>query len=185
MSALAPMKKTYFETSFFRLLYNRGYILVGLLIAESFSGTILRAYEDTLYGVLLFFIPMLISTGGNTSSQTSAVVIQGMATGEIHSGTMSRFLRREFLTAGALALILGVAAFIRVYLMHQVLKESIAVSLSLAAIVMLAVTLGSCIPLVLRRFNIDPAFSAGPFLATLMDILGILIFCYISKLLLF
>lgn len=184
MSALAPMKQAYFETPFFKLLYNRGYILIALLLAESFSGTILKAYEDTLYGILVFFIPMLISTGGNTSSQTSAVVIQGMATGEIHSGTMRRFLKRELLTAFALSVLLGLASFARVYITYRSFWESIAVSLSVSFVVLFAVSLGSIIPIILKRLNIDPAFSAGPFLATLMDILGILIYCYISKLIL-
>jgi magnesium transporter len=127
---------------------------------------------------------MLISTGGNTSSQTSAVVIQGMATGEIHSGTMRRFLKRELLTACALSLLLGLASFARVYITYRSLWESVAVSLSVAFVVLFAVSLGSIIPIILKRLNIDPAFSAGPFLATLMDILGILIYCYISKLIL-
>lgn len=184
MSALTPMKQAYFETPFFKLLYNRGYILIALLLAESFSGTILKAYEDTLYGVLIFFIPMLISTGGNTSSQTSAVVIQGMATGEIHSGTIRRFLKREFLTACALSCLLGIASFVRVYITYKSLWESVAVSLSVALVVLCAVSLGSIIPIMLKRLNIDPAFSAGPFLATLMDVFGILIYCYIAKLIL-
>ncbi len=77
MGALMPIKHPYFEARFFRLLFERSYILVALLLAESFSTTILRAHEATLNDILLFFIPMLISVGGNTSSQTSAVVIQG------------------------------------------------------------------------------------------------------------
>jgi magnesium transporter len=184
MAALAPLKQTYFETPFFQLVYNRGYILVVLLVAESFSGSILKVYEETLQGLLVFFIPMLISAGGNTSSQSSAVVIQGIATGEIHHGTFWRFMKREFMSAAALAVILAATAFARVYFFHRSWQTSIIVSLSLGFIVLLAVTLGSCIPIVLKRLNIDPAFSAGPFLATLMDILGILIYCYISQLIL-
>ncbi len=184
MSALTPMKQAYFQTSFFRLLYNRAYILIGLLVAESFSGTILRAYEETLCGILMFFIPMLISTGGNTSGQTSAVVIQGMATGEIHAGTIRKFLKRELLTALALSIILGIAAFLRVYFTYHSLAESFAISCSVALVVLFAVSLGSFIPILLKRLNIDPAFSAGPFLATLMDILGILVYCYVAKLIL-
>lgn len=185
MAALTPMKQAYFQTSFFKLLYNRAYILIALLMAESFSGTILRAYEETLCGILMFFIPMLISTGGNTSGQTSAVVIQGMATGEIHPGNIRRFLKRELLTALALSAILAIAAFIRVYFTYRLLYESIAISCSVGVVVLFAVSLGSVIPIILKRLNIDPAFSAGPFLATLMDILGILIYCYLSRLILF
>jgi len=184
MSAVAPLKYPYFETSFFRMLFERSYILVPLLIAESMSGTILQAYEETLGVFLISFIPMLISAGGNTSSQTSAMVIQGMASGEIRSSNMFRFLRREFIMASMLGLVLGLVAFGRVYYAIGNVLQSFVISLSLGMIVLISVTLGSCIPFILRRFNIDPAFSAGPFLATIMDILGVMIYCYITKMML-
>ncbi len=185
MGALMPIKHPYFEARFFRLLFERSYILVALLLAESFSTTILRAHEATLNDILLFFIPMLISVGGNTSSQTSAVVIQGMASGEIGFFNMIRFLRREFIMSSFLSLILGVTAFARVYFTSGMIWDSIVVSFSLSLIVITSVVLGSFIPFLLKRFNIDPAFSAGPFLATLMDILGVLIYCYMVKMFLF
>jgi magnesium transporter len=186
MSALAPMKYPYFETSFFRILWERSYILIALLLAESFSSLILDAYEATLSPLLYSLIPMLISTGGNTSNQTSAIVIQGMASGEINKNNMSRFLQRELLMAGMMALILGITSFIRIFFFTEAsVLEGITVSCALALLVMLAVTLGSCIPFVLRRFNIDPAFSAGPFLATVLDIIGVLTYCYIVRWLLF
>ncbi len=186
MSALAPMKYPYFETSFFRILWERSYILIALLLAESFSSVILDAYETTLSPLLYSLIPMLISTGGNTSNQTSAIVIQGMATGEINKNNMSRFLQRELLMAGMMALILGITAFIRIFFFTEATTlEGITVSCALALLVMLAVTLGSCIPFVLRRLNIDPAFSAGPFLATVLDIIGVLTYCYIVRWVLF
>lgn len=185
MAALTPMKYPYFDTPFWRLFYERSYILIALLLAESFSNTILHAYQATLGVILMSFIPMLISAGGNTSSQTSAMVIQGMATGDIHPENMFKFLRREFLMAGVLAFVLGITAFIRVYMMADAsLLHSFIISFTLSLIVMVSVILGSCIPLLLKRFNVDPAFSAGPFLATLMDILGILIYCYVARLLL-
>jgi magnesium transporter len=186
MSALAPMKYPYFETPFFRLLLERSYILIALLLAQSFSTTILKSFHATLTcGTLLYFATMLISTGGNTSSQTSALVIQGLITGELHRSNIFRFLRRELLMAIILALILGAIAFIRALVSNASMIESFVISVSLGAIVMVSVLLGSIIPLLLKRMNIDPAFSAGPFLATLMDILGVLIYCYIAKLILF
>lgn len=185
MSALAPMKESYFDTSFFRLLYERSRILIALLLAGSFTTTIMRAYESTLQmGFLLYFASMLTSTGGNTSSQTSAMVIQGLALGDIQPSNMFRFLKREFLMACMIGGILGVTAFLRVYLTTSDPIQSAVISLALAAIVIVSVVFGSCIPLILRRFHIDPAFSAGPFLATLMDILGALIYCSIAQLIL-
>ena len=185
MAAMTPSKRPYFETPFFQSLYERSYILVLLLLAGSVSTTIMRMYESTLTELLLFFVPMLTSVGGNTSNQTSAVAICGMASGEFDQATMHQFLRREFLMAAFLAVVLGVTAFTRVYFTSGVLWESIVVSLTLSLIVLVSVILGSAMPFMLKRLNIDPAFSAGPFLATIMDILGILIYCMSIKLLLF
>jgi len=185
MAAMSPLKRPYFETSFFQSLYERSYILVILLLVGSVSTTIMRMYEGTLTEMLLLFVPMLTSVGGNTSNQTSAVAICGMATGEFDSSTVKSFLRREFMMATCLSIILGLTAFTRVYLTSKVLWESIVVSFTLAVIVLVSVTLGSAMPFILKRFNIDPAFSAGPFLATIMDVVGILIYCTSIKILLF
>lgn len=187
MAALAPLKYPYFETSLSRLFFERGYILVALFIIESFSGVILKAYESTLAcrAILFSFIPMLISAGGNASNQSSAVVIQGMASGEITLSNILRFLRRELIVAGLLAIVLGVTAFGRVYVTSGALSESLVVSFTTFLIVFMSALLGSCIPFILKKINIDPAFSAGPFLATIMDILGVLIYCYVSWLVFF
>jgi magnesium transporter len=185
MAAVTPLTRPYFETPFFQSLYERSYILIILLLAGSVSTTIMRMYEATLTEMLLMFVPMLTSVGGNTSNQTSAVAICGMASGEFDQSTVRRFLRRELMTASFLSLILGATAFTRVYLTSGVLWESIVISLTLAIIVLVSVTLGSAMPFILKRFNIDPAFSAGPFLATIMDIVGILIYCTSIKILLF
>jgi len=153
---------------------------------ESFSSTILKAFEASIidFTFLGLFVPMLISTGGNTSSQTSALTIQGLASGEINYSNIRRFFKREFLMALMLAIILGLTSFARVYFTHGKIMHSFVVSFSLSMIVLLSVTLGSFIPLILKRFNFDPAFAAGPFLATLVDIFGVLIYCYISQLML-
>lgn len=185
MAAMAPLKGPYFETPFFQSVYERSYILVILLLAGSVSTTIMGMYEATLTEMLLFFVPMLTSVGGNTSNQTSAVAICGMASGEFDQNTMRQFLRREFYMASCLAAILGITSFGRVYMTTGVAWDSVVVSLTLAIIVLVSVTLGSAMPFMLKRLNIDPAFSAGPFLATIMDILGILIYCTSIKMLLF
>lgn len=184
MSALAPIKNSYFETPFYRLLYQRSAILSVLLLAQSLSSIIMQQYELLLSTFLIYFVPMLSAMGGNVSSQTSALVIQGMAGGDINNDNIWRFIRREFFMAAAIALTLACFSFLRVYIMYKRFWGSIAVSCSLFVIVLVAVLLGSLLPLGLKRLNIDPAFSAGPFLATLMDILGILLYCYISTLIL-
>ena len=185
MASLPPMKYPYFDIPFFRVLYLRSYVLVALLIAESFSGTLIRHYGHIMkYGILASFLPMLISAGGNSGSQTSAVVIQGLASGEITVSNMLRLLSREFYVSLLSASLLGIISFLRAYFVGGSLMECIAISASLAIIVLISSMLGTVIPFILRRFNIDPAFSAGPFLATLMDILGIVIYCRVSDFLL-
>lgn len=178
MSAMPAIKDTYFDTPFFKILFERSYILIILLLAQSVSSMILDRYSTLVCGYMFFnlFLTMLISAGGNSSSQTSALVIQGMAAGEIHPGTIRRFLTREFTMALMLASILGIVAFGRVYFTIGLLVPSLAVSVSLSLIVMLSVVLGSCMPLILQKFRIDPAFAAGPFLATIMDICGLFIY---------
>ncbi|MGC2310340.1 MAG: magnesium transporter [Candidatus Babeliaceae bacterium] len=182
MAALTPIKHTYFETPFFKLLYQRSSILMVLLIIQSLSSIIINRYEATLAGFLMLFITMLTSTGGNTSSQTSALVIQGMAVGEIDETTMTRFIRRELLMSLMIALALGLFSFVRIYLVYNNLSGSIVVSLSLAVIVMVSVILGSCMPIMLKKLKLDPAQAAGPLLATLMDVVGLLIYCLMSQL---
>jgi magnesium transporter len=182
MSAMEPVKGTYFEMPFFKLLYQRSYILIILLLAQSLSSSIMMHYQDLLTGFLMLFTTMLISTGGNASSQTSAIIIQGMASGEINKSNMRRFFKRELLLAFSMAFILGITAFSRVYVTSGNILGSFVVSMALGSIVIVSMSIGSVIPVLLKRLNIDPAYSAGPFLTTLIDILGLLIYCNVSKL---
>src|SRR3989338_9498764 len=123
------------------------------------------------------FLVTLTSTGGNAGSQTSAMIIQGMASGEIHQTNFKKFLKREMSMAFAIASVLGMISFLRVYITCGNLLASFAVSASLAVIVTFAIFLGSSMPILLRRLDIDPAYSAGPALTTLIDIMGVFIYC--------
>jgi len=185
MAALAPMKHTYLETPIYKILLGRSSVLVVLLLAESVTGKIILQHEEGIKAaggiMMIAFITMLISTGGNTSHQTSALVIQGMSSGELGQTNIKRFLRREFLIAFLLALILAAAAFGRAYLTTGSFLSSSVVGITLGSIVMLAVTLGSGLPLLLKKLRIDPAFAAGPFLATFMDIVGVFIYIYLIR----
>jgi magnesium transporter len=181
MAAMPPMKYPYFQMSFVRLFWQRSCVLVALLVAESISGPILRTYGRYLTPILISFIPMLSSAGGNAGSQASAVVIQGIASGEFDLANVMRLLRREFLIAGSIAVTLGIISFLRVYFVGGEVIESFAVSSAISLVIFISALLGTTIPFILSRFNVDPAFFAGPFLATVMDILSIFIFCFLSK----
>ncbi len=180
MAALPPMKYPYFQMSFVRLFYQRSSVLVALLIAESCSGPMIRAYEIYIIG-LTSYLPMLTSAGGNAGSQASAVVIQGLASGEFHSANLIHLLRRELFLTGSIAISLAIISFVRVYFTGGNIIKSVIVSGTVGLIIFISSILGIVTPFVLRRFNIDPAFFAGPFLATVMDILGVVIFCLLAK----
>jgi len=182
----APVTSSYFETSFISLFYQRSFILGFLLIMESVTSIIIGRYESTLVlsPILVVFITMLISAGGNTSGQASVIAIQGMSSGDINESNQWKFIRREFFLGLSMALVLSAVSFARVYASYQDLVGSLVVSIALGIIVLLSVLLGACFPIVLARLKIDPAFFAGPLLATLMDILGIFIYCYVAYLIL-
>lgn len=178
------LNQSYLETSTTSLVIRRGLFLAVLLLAESVTSFIMGNFEATLSTFLFSFTAMLVSAGGNTSSQTSAIVIQGLSSGDINDANVYKFLKREFLIGFVLALFLSFIAFFRIYLFHQDFWGSAVVSLSLGIIVFMSVFFGSMLPIALKRFHVDPAFFAGPFLATVMDILGILVYCYIAYLIL-
>jgi magnesium transporter len=186
MSALTPSEDPYFARSFAKLLYQRSSILMVLLLVQTFSTIILRQYNVLLEGFLFIFYGMVISTGGNASSQTSALAIQGMASGDIDIDSSARFVRRELMMGLILGTMLGIFSFVRMYAMHHFFNEpfnvvgSIAVSCSLMAIVFFAILLGSTMPFILKRLGIDPAHSAGPILTTVIDVIGVLLYCIIG-----
>lgn len=178
------LNQSYLESSTINLLIRRGGILAILLLAESLTSFIMGSFESTLSTFLFSFTAMLVSTGGNTSSQTSAIVIQGLSTGDINDSNMRKFLKREFFIGFILAVFLSIIAFTRIYAFHQFFWGSVVVSLSLGIVVFMSVVFGSLLPIFLKKAHVDPAFFAGPFLATVMDILGILVYCYIAYLIL-
>jgi magnesium transporter len=124
----------------------------------------------------------LISTGGNSGSQSSTLVIRGLAVGEIKPRDWWRILMREAAMGLVLGIFLGVIGFVRVLMYRdQHLNFAFTVALTLVGIVMTGCTVGSLLPLILKRSGIDPATSSTPFIASLVDVLGIIIFVHVAK----
>ncbi len=180
----APVTTSYFEIPLWSLIGQRSFILGMLLIVGSLTSFIVGYFEATLTKFLVLFFTMLVSTGGNTGSQTSAIAIQAMSSGDLNESNRKHFIFREILIGSMLGIILGAVAFVRVYLWYGQFMGSVVVSLSLSIIVLISVLLGACLPLALQKYGVDPAFSASPVLATIMDILGISIYCYVAYLIL-
>ncbi len=181
MSGVSPVEDEYLQTSIWTVIWQRTPWLVGLLLLQSLSGYILAGNQAIVdkYFIITIFLTMLIGTGGNAGNQSSAVIIRGLATGHISRKSGFRVLLREISVSVFVSLILVSVAFVRVYLFNYDLLSAFTVSIALFLIIMTSMFLGALLPLLLERLNLDPAHSAAPFLATLMDILGVAIYCFV------
>ncbi len=184
IGAVEPLDLPYFRTSFFTFIRKRGVWLVVLFLEEFFTQTALRYYDPVFEAIkgASYYVPLLISTGGNSGSQSSTLVIRGLAVGDVRPGDWWRILRREAGMGLVLGLGLGAIGFLRVLMYRdQHLDFAFTIALTLVGIVMTGCTVGSMLPLVLRRCGIDPATSSTPFIASLVDVLGIIVFVHVAK----
>ncbi len=183
MSALAD---PYMQTPFMELMRKRAGWLVLLFIGEMLTATAMSYYQDELARavVLALFIPLIISSGGNSGSQASTLIIRSLALGEITIRDWWRIMRREVLSGLFLGTLLGVIGFLRIvigsgftdiYGPHPVLL-AITVGLSLLGVVLWGTLSGSMLPLIMQRCGFDPATSSAPFVATLVDVTGLMIY---------
>lgn len=183
MSGQAPMEHTYFATPTWTLVWQRIPWLVGLLFLQSISSMILASYDKMInnYAIITFFLTMLIGTGGNAGNQSATLAIRGLTTKEITRQNGIKMLLRELGISLIIAGIIVSFGFARVYYTSHDFVSTIAISLSLFLIIVTSVSLGTLIPILLERLNLDPAHSAAPFLTTLMDIFGVVIYCFVCS----
>jgi magnesium transporter len=176
----------YFTVSIPQAVRRRVVALFLLFVAESFTGSVLRLFEDELSQVvaLSFFIPLLIGTGGNTGAQTVSTLIRGLAFGEIRLRDTWRVLARELSSGFLLGLLLGAVGLGRALLWDSSLPLALVVGLTLVAICTWANTVGALIPLVAHRVGVDPAIISAPLITTLVDATGLVIYLLIAKALL-
>ncbi len=182
----AGLDQPYFTIPLWRVIRSRFGWLLLLFLADTLTGNVLRVFEDELSAVvaLSFYIPLLIGTGGNTGSQTVSTIIRGMAVQDIHAKDLWRVLRRELVGGLLLGAMLGVVALGRSYLWDQNVSLALVVALSVVVICSWANLIGSFIPMLARRFNIDPAVISAPLITTLVDATGLFIYLMIARLLL-
>ncbi|NLM40955.1 MAG: magnesium transporter [Firmicutes bacterium] len=187
MAAMVPSEKPYLKTSVFSLAKNRVLWLMILMLSAMVTGSILGKYEAAFISlpVLVTFIPMLTDTGGNTGSQSSTLVIRGMALNELSLKDVGRILRKELAVSALVGLALASANFLRIILTHPgSYTMAVAVSLALYATVIIAATIGSMLPLAARALKADPAIMAAPVVTTLVDALALIIYFKIVDVLL-
>lgn len=178
-----PLEEPYLATGMFAMFRKRiGWLLV-LFVAESFTGTIMRHFEDVLTQVvaLAFFIPLLIDTGGNSGSQASTLVIRALAVGEVTMKDFFRIVWREARLSLMLGLVMAVAAFARAAMLGGGPALGLTVATTIALIVVVGSTIGAALPLIGKRLGIDPAVFSAPLITTVADGVGLLIYFQMAR----
>lgn len=187
IGGVEPLEVPYFQTSFSAFMRKRGFWLLVLFLGEFFTTSALRYYDPIFKAVEAagYYVPLLISAGGNSGSQSSTLVIRGLAVGDMKGSDWLRILRREMGMGLSLGLMLAVVGFGRVLMYpEQTVAFAFTIALSLVGIVVAGCTVGSMLPILLRRMGFDPAASSTPFIASLVDVLGIIIFVQMAKIML-
>ncbi len=186
LGGMEALDQPYLEIAFTRMLRRRGGWLSVLFVGEMLTASAMAYFEDELARalVLSLFVPLIISSGGNSGSQASTLVVRAMSLGEVRLGDWFRVVRRELGAGLALGSLLGTLGFLRVVLWQwiwPVYGEHAAligatVGISLLGVVLFGTTAGSLLPFLFRRLGVDPASASAPFVATLVDVSGLVIY---------
>lgn len=192
LGAVEVLSEPYIDISIKKLVQKRATWLTVLFLGELLTASAMSHFEDELKNllVLAIFIPLIISSGGNSGSQAATLIIRAMAIGEISLKDWKRVLWRELVAGLSLGLILGVLGFLKIGLWaffgHAYGPDwpqfGLVVGSALLAVVLWGAVTGSMLPFVLRRLNIDPATSSAPFVATIVDVTGLVIYFSIASL---
>jgi magnesium transporter len=186
ISGVVPFDEAYFKRALPRLFLNRFVWLALLLFTSLLSTTMLELNAGALHQMvaLAFFIPLVNGTCGNAGTQSATMMVRSLALGEILPKDFGRVFNRELAMGLALGAALGLIAYFRVFLQVHNIQLGCIVSVALVATLLVANLIGALMPLVLKQFKLDPALTAGPFIATIMDAVGIAIYFKVAVLML-
>ena len=186
MSALAPSHEPYLKTSVITLTRNRIVWLLVLMLSATFTAMVIESFEDalTVMPVLMAFIPMLMDTGGSAGSQSAVLIIRGMALNEIKMSSIFAVWWKEIRVAVLCGAALMLVNFGRVLLMNRDIMLALTTSLALYATVIMAKTVGCLLPLGAKLLRMDPAVMASPVITTIADVLSLIIYFQIAKMIL-
>ncbi len=191
LGAVEALDDPYMETSMLELVRKRAHWLVFLFIGEMFTASAMSYFEDEIARavVLALFVPLIISSGGNAGSQASTLVIRALAIGEIEVRDWFKVFMRELPSGLLLGLILGAIGFIRILIWQSAfhlygehwLLIAATVCISLIGVVIWGSLAGSMLPFALKKMGVDPATSSAPFVATLVDVTGLVIYFTVAQ----
>ena len=189
MGAVTPIEDGYFDTGFVAYFRSRVIWLVVLFLGGFLTASVMERFQADLSRViaLAVFIPLIISTGGNAGSQSATLVIRALAVEEVRPSDWLRVAKRELLVGIALGAVVGLLGFARAFFtghFDEPVRLALVVSISIVSVVIVGSLVGSLLPLVIKRAGLDPAVSSTPFIASLSDVVGLLIYLGIARVLL-
>jgi magnesium transporter len=179
MAAIQPSEKEYLRTSNWVLAKNRIPWLLILMISATLTGGIIERYEHALQSLMILtsFIPMIMDTGGNSGSQSSALVIRGLALEELYPSDLLKVLWKELRVSAIVGITLSFVNFLRIYFLGKTdILVALTVSFTLFLTVILAKVVGGVLPMVAKKLKLDPAIMAGPLITTIIDAVALLIY---------
>ncbi len=179
MAGVSPNEDSYFETSVLRQVRNRTPWLMLLMLSATVTGEILGYYENAMatMPILITFIPMLMGTGGNCGSQSSTLIIRGLAVGEIEFSDIFKVIFKEIRVAVVVGALLAFVNGIRICIMYdRDIMLAVALGVTMIAVVTIAKCIGCILPLIAKKIGIDPAIMAAPLITTITDTCTILVY---------
>lgn len=183
MAAMEPLEEQYLKTNVFVLAKHRIVWLLILMISATFTGNIIKRYEEMLQSavILASFIPMLMDTGGNSGSQSSTLIIRGMALGEISTSDIFKVLFKEIRVGLIAGSVLAIVNFLRLIFLEKLeFFIAITVCISLFFTVLIAKLVGGLLPILAKKIRLDPAIMAGPLITTIVDAVALTIYFNIA-----
>lgn len=187
MDTIEKTEQLYLKTSVWTLAKNRIIWLLILMISATVTGAIIQGFEDVLQSVVILasFIPMLMDTGGNSGSQSSTLIIRGLALGEIITKDIFKVIFKEFKVSIVVASILSSVNFLRLYFFTSAgFMVSLTVCASLFFTIVLAKVVGGILPIISKKLNLDPAIMSSPLITTIVDAFALIVYFAFAKLLL-
>ncbi|HEX4412406.1 MAG TPA: magnesium transporter [Lacipirellulaceae bacterium] len=189
---LEALDESYRETPVWEMIRKRASWLVILFVGEMFTATAMAHYGEEMHlaEVLVYFIPLIISSGGNSGSQAATLLVRALAVGEVRLRDWLWVMRRELFSGLMLGILLGTIGFFRIVIWSHFtdiygpywFRVALTVAFALVGIVMWGTLSGSMLPIILKRLGLDPATSSAPFVATLVDVTGLIIYFTVARL---
>jgi magnesium transporter len=185
LGALEPVETPYLKTNFWKLAQNRGLWLMVLFFGVSFTGAALKHYHETFEAALalVYFVPLIVSSGGNTGSQSVTLITRALAVGDLDSRKLKQVMIRELMMGIVLGLFLGTVGVACASLLGTAPAVTFSVGIALLGVVVAGSLIGGILPILLDKMGLDPAIMSSPLVASIVDVIGVVIYFKVAQML--